>query len=80
LYVILVQPGMLVTMHTSFWSLDSCNEARGQALSKHHDIQVAICVPEDDAIDTWNESIEARSKHARVIEGEIEEVEVELVE
>jgi hypothetical protein len=62
LYVILVQPGMLVTMHTSFWSLDSCNDARGKALEQHHGIQVAICVPEDDAMETWHSTGEERDK------------------
>jgi hypothetical protein len=75
LYIILVQPGMLVTMHTSFWSLASCNEARDQALDSHHDIQVAICVAEDNAADTWYGAEAERQERSVVFDAELETIE-----
>lgn len=66
-------------MHTSFWSLTSCNEARQQALDKHHDIQVALCVPEEDGTDTWYGQEAARNEHEQVIQAEMDAIEVEVV-
>ena len=51
LYIILADPGTLVTMHMSFWSLEACSLARDAALEDNPNIDIAICVPEHRSLE-----------------------------
>ena len=51
LYIILADPGTLVTMHMSFWSVTACEMAKEAALEDNPKIDIAICVPEHKALE-----------------------------
>ena len=51
LYIILADPGTLVTMHMSFWSITACEQAKEAALADNPKIDIAICVPEHKALE-----------------------------